>query len=283
MDRRGFLGGLGVTASLVGAGTFMAEETKIRDVRAHGRAVAYGPAPGPTATTLLWRVDTSRMIAALTFDDGPDPRYTPGIIDILEAHGAVATFFMQGSHVESHPDLAQAVAERHALGNHTYSHPDLGNAPAEQAAEEIDRATDAIERVVGQSTRLFRPPYGRFSGATSMIAARLGFDIILWSDRLDSKATPQSNVGRLSRSLRQGDILLGHDGGTLPNQTVVDSLGGILDNLEAQGIETVTVPELMRVARIEPTTRSGADADTDADVEAPDLAAGAVETVTRRR
>jgi peptidoglycan/xylan/chitin deacetylase (PgdA/CDA1 family) len=270
LDRRGFLGGLGVTASIVGAGTFVAEETKIRDVRANGRAVAYRPAPGPTATTLLWRVDTSRMIAALTFDDGPDPRYTPGVLDILEAHDAVATFFMQGSHVDAHPDLAKAVATRHAVGNHTYSHPDLGNAPAEQASGEIARATDAIERVVGQTPTLFRPPYGRFSGATSMIAARLGFDIILWSDRLDSKATPQSNVSRLAGSLRQGDILLGHDGGTLPNQTVVDSLGGILDNLEAHGIETVTIPELMKVARIEPTTRPDGDGGTD--IEPPELA-----------
>jgi peptidoglycan/xylan/chitin deacetylase (PgdA/CDA1 family) len=107
-----------------------------------------------------------------------------------------------------------------------------------------------------------------------MVAARLGFDIILWSDRIDSKATPASNIHRLDGALRPGDILLGHDGGTLPNKTVVDSLGGILDNLTAHGIETVTVPELMKAARIEPLQRRASEDGSEPDPEPPELATG---------
>jgi peptidoglycan/xylan/chitin deacetylase (PgdA/CDA1 family) len=273
VDRRGFLGGLTVTASIVGAGTFIAEEAKIRDVRAHGRAVAYHPAPGPTATTLLWRVDTAEKIAALTFDDGPDPRYTPGVLEILQARGAMATFFMQGSHVDAHPDLAKAVAARHVVGNHTYTHPDMGNAPASEASRELQRAQDAIGQAIDEVPNLFRPPYGRFSGATSMIAARMGFDIILWSDRIDSHAAPSHNVQRLKGAFREGDILLGHDGGSLPNQAVVDSLGGILDNLDRHGIRTVTIPELMATARIEPVRPQPAPFD-ETETEPPELATG---------
>jgi peptidoglycan/xylan/chitin deacetylase (PgdA/CDA1 family) len=254
---------------VVGAGTFAAEETRVRSLSSHGRAVAYRPAPGPTATTLLWRVDTVEPIVALTFDDGPDPRYTPAILEVLAGHGAVATFFLQGSHVDAHPDLARQVAEKHAVGNHTYTHADLGNAAAEQAGDEIERGQDAIERIIGQTPVLFRPPYGRFSGATGMVAARLGYDIILWSDRLDSRADPASNVSRLTESMQAGDILLGHDGGALPNGNIADSVAGLLDHLAERGITTVTVPQLMRAAHIEPATRS------ESSLEPPELAAGA--------
>lgn len=276
MDRRRFIGSLTATAAVVGAGTLAAEETgtlaaeetRVRGLASHGRAVAYRPAPGPTTTTLLWRVDTAEPIAALTFDDGPDLRYTPAILDVLDRYGALATFFMQGSHVDAHPDLAKLVAERHAVGNHTYTHPDLGNASAELAGDEIQRAQDAIEQAIGETPVLFRPPYGRFSGATSMVAARLGYDIVLWSDRLDSNADAASNVGRLAESLQVGDILLGHDGGSLPNDTVADSVAGLLASLQERGISTVTVPQLMRAAQIAPASRSTSH------LEPPELAAG---------
>jgi peptidoglycan/xylan/chitin deacetylase (PgdA/CDA1 family) len=269
VDRRRFIGSLTATATVVGAGTFATEESRLRGLSKNGRAVAYRPAPGPTATTLLWRVDTVEPVAALTFDDGPDPRYTAAILDVLDRYGALATFFMQGDHVEAHPELAQRVAERHAVGNHTYSHPDLGNASAELAGDEIQRAQDAIERVVGETPVLFRPPYGRFSGATSMMAARLGYDIVLWSDRLDSEADAATNVSRLAESMQVGDILLGHDGGSLPNDTVAEAVAGLLQHFQDQGITTVTVPQLMRVAQIEQTTGSGGG-----ELEPPELAAG---------
>lgn len=268
MDRRRFIGSLTATATVVGAGTFAAEETRVRGLSSHGRAVAYRPAPGPTATTLLWRVDTAEPIAALTFDDGPDQRYTPAILDVLDRYGALATFFMQGNHVDANPDLAKRVAQRHAVGNHTYTHPDLGNASAELAGDEIQRAQDSIERAIGQTPVLFRPPFGRFSGATSMVAARLGYDIVLWSDRLDSNADPASNVGRLAESMQVGDILLCHDGGTLPNESVADSVAGLLERLQERGIGTVTVPQLMHAAQIEQASRSTSQ------LEPPELAAG---------
>src|SRR3989475_12881015 len=98
---------------------------------------------------------------ALTFDDGPAAPFTEQILDILRARGITATFFVCGSNVERHPDVAQRiVAEGHTLGNHTYSHPFLCFRRRRRMAGEIDRAQEAVRKITGESPTLFRPPYG---------------------------------------------------------------------------------------------------------------------------
>lgn len=220
------------------------EELRLRTAERNGLAVAGGRS-APVRAMLLWRVQTDQPVAALTFDDGPDPRYTPAILDRLEEHDAVATFFMQGSHAEEHAKLARRVGEAHAVGNHTYSHVNLGAAGAGVARDQLGRGHEAIERITGRAPIAFRPPYGMLSGASSMVAAEMGYDIVLWSDRISSRSTVEHNQHKLVGAIEPGAIIIGHDGGDLPNQTVVDSLPAVLEDLKDRGIALVTVPDLL--------------------------------------
>lgn len=269
MDRRRFIGSLAVTAGLVGGATFGLEEYEKVQLRKHGRAVSYAGPPGPSSSTLFWRADTTTDVAALTFDDGPDPRYTPDILRILDDHGVTATFFLQGSHVDDHPGLAGEVADRHAVGNHTYSHADLGTATADHAHRELLRAHDVLADVTGAEPTLFRPPFGRFSGAVGMAAARMGYDVALWSDHINSRQAVDVNVARLARSVQPGDIILAHDGGRLPNHVVVETLPRLLDELAERGIRLVTVAELLATSRIEQGEALAAARAADTDLPRP--------------
>ena len=244
---------MGVTAAVTGVVTHEVDQRIPGGWVAYGQAVPRGSIRAePTTTRVVWQVDTDRPVVALTFDDGPDPRYTPKVLDLLDEHEAVATFFLQGSHVEEHHDLARRVAERHAIGNHTFTHPDLGKADADKARRELRDAHRVIEDVTGTTPVLFRPPYGGLSGATTMVAADMGYDIVLWSDRMSSRRTPQRNLHTLADTVRPGAIVLAHDGGSLPNQAVLDSLPALLDWFEEEEIELVTIPELMAAESDDP-------------------------------
>lgn len=245
VNRRKLLYGLGASAGVVvgGGAREWHLSQRLDRVRANGRAA--GPRrEGLTSTSMVWKAETDRRLVALTFDDGPDPRFTPGVLEALAQREAKATFFLQGSHVAEHPDLARQVAEAHVVGNHTYNHKRLGTASVDGAREELERAHEKIAEITGVEARLFRPPYGDLSGAASLEAAHLGYDIILWSQRIDSGDLPGHNVDRLARAVTPGDIVLGHDGGTLPNNTVVDCLPDLLVALDDEGFELVTLPEL---------------------------------------
>lgn len=98
---------------------------------------------------------------ALTFDDGPDPEYTPKILDALKAAGAKATFFVIGENVESHPDIVRRIlAEGHSIGNHSFTHPDISKIGKVRTDVELNLTQRLIESVTGKSTLMFRPPYG---------------------------------------------------------------------------------------------------------------------------
>ena len=101
---------------------------------------------------------------ALTFDDGPGP-YTAQLLDILDQHGAKATFFLIGSKVSAQADVLRRMHARgHQLGNHSWSHPELPKLPVGQIAGEIDRTNDAIKQATGIKPTILRPPYGAVNG-----------------------------------------------------------------------------------------------------------------------
>lgn len=247
MDRRHFFASVAATALIGGEVVPAASTAPSEGWVDHGQAIGRGAVVAdPADATVLWRRDTDRPVVALTFDDGPDPRYTPAVLALLEEHGATATFFMQGSHVEDHPDLARAVAERHAVGNHSFTHPDLGAAGADQAGRELHDTHEVIRSVVGRAPDTFRPPYGGLSGATLMVAADMGYRVVLWSDRIASRSTVDHNL-QSARELRPGAIVVAHDGGRLHNRTVLDSLPGVLETLAARGLQLVRVDQLLRL------------------------------------
>ena len=218
-----------VVASLKACGIALAAE---RHVGA-GLLFFFGPDPwifmqfilpsaqafGPAARSF----ETSRREVWLTIDDGPDPASTPRVLELLQAHGARATFFVVGEQVRRHPELArQIVARGHTIGNHTQTHPagDFWLASPARIASEIDLCTGALLVADAPFERYFRPPVGvRNFFLDPQLEAR-GMRQVLWSARGFDGAgrNPQAALERIARSIRPGAILLSHEAGSRPGE-----------------------------------------------------------------
>jgi peptidoglycan/xylan/chitin deacetylase (PgdA/CDA1 family) len=134
---------------------------------------------------LFFRGPQSGRQLALTFDDGPDPQYTPRILEALRKHGAKATFFLIGERAEQEPALVrQILADGHELANHSHSHPDFERLPLRRAMQEISRTTAMIEAIQGSRCRLFRPPKGKLCLNSLIPAWTSGRRLRLRSPRL---------------------------------------------------------------------------------------------------
>ena len=204
---------------------------------------------------------TSKRVVALTFDDGPDPRYTPAILDTLKRHHIHATFFVCGQMLQAHPELGQRIViEGHVIGNHTETHPHLESEREADVANELQRCEDRIESLTGERTFLFRPPRGMWNHAVFTNARRLGYNIVLWSlafDRKDGKPADLRN--RVVKLARPGDIILLHDGSKSKldeRHATRRELDAVLSGLEKRGFSFVSVPELLHVKGDSPVYRS---------------------------
>ncbi|HET9516770.1 MAG TPA: bifunctional polysaccharide deacetylase/glycosyltransferase family 2 protein [Actinoplanes sp.] len=177
---------------------------------------------------------------ALTFDDGPDPRWTPQILDVLRRHRARATFFVIGSKVSANPELTRRIVdEGHELGVHTYTHVELATTPAWRRRVELATTQAAIAAATGRQTRLMRPPYSSTPGAATADEAaamrQAGADgyLSVLTD-LDSEDWRQPGVSEAVRRVTPrggaGAVVMFHDGGGDRSQTVaaVDMLLGSL-------------------------------------------------------
>lgn len=187
---------------------------------------------------------------ALTFDDGPDPRYTPAVLAILARYHVRATFFVEGRFVRAHPALArQIVAQGHVLGNHTDTHPYLNRLDAPGVRAELDACDRTLQDMLNLRTYLFRPPRGLWNAAIYSETARRGDYLILWTVALEhhDAVAPHAMSERALRLLADGGILLLHDGGSAPRDTTVAALPLLLDGLRARGYQCVTVPELLHI------------------------------------
>ncbi|PZG20290.1 polysaccharide deacetylase family protein [Micromonospora craterilacus] len=182
---------------------------------------------------------------ALTVDDGPHPRWTPALLDLLDRHGVRATFFLVGDRVRERPDLArQVLAAGHLIGNHSMSHPQPFAALARhEIRAEIAYAQREIEDATAVTPRLFRAPGGNWSSAVLRITAGLGLSPVDWTVNPSdwrSPGVPQI-VRTLSRT-RPGQIMLCHDGGGDRSQTIA-ALAEVLPRLTDRGLRFVTVPD----------------------------------------
>jgi len=194
----------------------------------------------------------SRRVA-LSFDDGPDPTMTPEVLDVLAEHGAHATFFVIGKSLAAHPGIGRRMAaEGHAIGNHSWQHSRWQNFySAGWHGKEIERGEQAIAAVTGSAVPvLYRPPVGLKSGELAHAAWRRSLTLVAWS--LHSRDTrlkdPESIARRVLDRIRGGDIVLLHDGHDLPGRTrplCAAALRLILLGLREQGLECVTIPELL--------------------------------------
>lgn len=161
---------------------------------------------------------------ALTFDDGPNPKWTPRLLDVLGEHGVKATFFLLGSRAQAEPELVRRiVAEGHLIGNHSWSHPNLALSRAGRVREELALTSHALEKITGERIKYFRPPFGARRPVVFRIARSLGLRVVTWNamtsdwsetsaDRIAGELT--GKIGRLGRRGRAANIVL-HDGGHL--------------------------------------------------------------------
>jgi peptidoglycan/xylan/chitin deacetylase (PgdA/CDA1 family) len=161
---------------------------------------------------------------ALTFDDGPNPAWTPKLLDVLARHGVHATFFMLGSRAQAQPALVRRMAsEGHLLGNHSWDHPNLAYTGTAKVVEELRKTKDAIEQAAGVEVRYFRPPFGARRPAVFRIARRLGMTTVLWNAMTSdwSEQSVDKIVDALSAKIdghqRRGwaTTIVLHDGGHL--------------------------------------------------------------------
>ena len=167
---------------------------------------------------------------ALTFDDGPDPRWTPRILDVLREHGVHATFFVVGTAAIDHPELMRRILdEGHEVGLHTLSHADLGSVPDWRRRLEIRGSQQVITGITGRSASLTRPPYSSENAEVTdglWIAIRAGADEGLLNvlTTMDSEDWRRPGVDAIERNLTppddSGHVLLMHDGGGDRSQTV---------------------------------------------------------------
>jgi peptidoglycan/xylan/chitin deacetylase (PgdA/CDA1 family) len=186
---------------------------------------------------------------ALTFDDGPDPRSTPQLLELLRTEKIPAVFFGIGKNVAQHPALAaRIVHEGHLLENHSYAHSYFTNfyLPARLRAE-LSQAQSAIENACGRAPKFFRPPVGLSNASTFRVARQLNLQVIGWSIRSLDTVTgdPQKIVARIVRRLEPGAIVLLHDGNILADRLVL-TVKLLLANLRERGYEVVRLDKILK-------------------------------------
>ncbi|MFE0736834.1 polysaccharide deacetylase family protein [Streptomyces sp. NPDC058855] len=159
----------------------------------------------------------------LTFDDGPDPRHTPAILDTLRRHDCRAMFFVCGEMAAAHPDLLRRIAEDgHVVGNHSWSHPLVPKLRPSRIRAELGSTSDLVEQVLGTAPLWYRAPYGAWNRHSFEIGAELGMEPLAWTlDTLDWKEPGSGTiVRRVLDGAAPGVVVLSHDAGGDRSQSV---------------------------------------------------------------
>lgn len=178
---------------------------------------------------------------ALTFDDGPNERYTEALLDGLEKRGVKASFFLLGDCIRGNEATVKRMdAEGHLIGVHGMSHVDLTGEDVETALGQLRQAREMIAQITGKRPEYMRPPYGNWNGA---LAERTEMEPVFWSvDTLDWKLRDAEAITeRTLHCVEDGSVILMHDG----FETSVEAAFAIIDNLLADGYTFVTADELM--------------------------------------
>ena len=192
--------------------------------------------------------DASKKQVALTFDDGPDARSTPALLDLLRESKIEAAFFCIGKRIVPEPALAQRIlAEGHMLENHSFAHSNTTNFfTVPQLIGDLSQAQAAIQAATSHVPTLFRPPVGLSNPNVFRAAKTLGLRVVGWSIRsLDTKINePEKIVARIERGLKPGAIILLHDG-NIPAERLVLTVKLLLTKLREHGYEVVRLDKLI--------------------------------------
>ncbi|VTS25188.1 polysaccharide deacetylase family protein [Streptococcus dysgalactiae] len=181
-----------------------------------------------------------QKLVALTFDDGPDPRTTPQVLDILAKYQAKGTFFMMGSKVAGNEALVKRVSEAgHEIGNHSWDHPNLTKLTVDQIQYQVNATNQAISKACGKKPLYLRPPYG---ATNDTVQRASGLAQMLWTvDTRDWENHSTAGImANIKKQLQPGGVVLMHD----IHQTTVNALPTVMEYLKAEGYQCVTVSDL---------------------------------------
>lgn len=198
----------------------------------------------------LPRSSREHSYVALTFDDGPDPNVTPRVLDLLDRHGAKASFFCVGQRASAHPEIVRDIVRRgHSVENHSHHHPSTFAFYLPRALQrEIDDAQVAIETITGNRPKFFRAPLGFRSPMLDPIVVRSALSYVSWTRRgWDGVSRrPAMVLHRIMRGLTAGDVILLHDGSCARTRggesVVLVVLPTLLDHLASRGLRPVSLP-----------------------------------------
>jgi peptidoglycan/xylan/chitin deacetylase (PgdA/CDA1 family) len=225
-------------------------------------AVAYGAVILAGVLSLNLRMFADAVVrgpsdargVALTFDDGPHPVHTRRILDILDARGAKATFFVIGTKAKRHRDVVEEIVRRgHTVGVHGFAHDRLFSLrPARRVREDLARAVALLEEILGERPTLFRPPVGHTNPTIARVADELDLEVVGWSVRgRDGIARTKSGdvVRRVARGIADGAIVLLHDAAERDDRepASIDALPKILDAIDAKNLRVVPLATFLEI------------------------------------
>lgn len=199
---------------------------------------------------LVSRGRSGRPIVALTFDDGPHPATTPGLLDVLERYRVKATFFVIGHRAKAHPDLVQAILSRgHTIGNHSYHHnPFIAFKGAQRVADEIVSAQDLL-RQLGVKPLVYRPPVGITYPSLGKVLSQLKLTAVTFSCRAGDRGNRSIDFisERILKRVRGDDIVMLHDhlGPNIQAADFLKEIARVLDGLPAKGLAVRPLEELL--------------------------------------
>jgi peptidoglycan/xylan/chitin deacetylase (PgdA/CDA1 family) len=201
--------------------------------------------------TVRRSIDPTKPMVAVTFDDGPFLPTTQ-ILDVLEQHGAVATFYIVGSMAAGRKDIVLRAFEMgNEIANHTWTHEYLTRITVDEIRDQLQRTSNIIETITGQPPSNMRPPYGDINSIGAGIAAELGLPIIMWSLDPSDWLVKDADIvyQRIMENVEDGDIILLHD----IHEATAEATERIIPSLIERGFQLVTVSELLYYADITPT------------------------------
>lgn len=194
---------------------------------------------------MIWSLPSRTGAVALTFDDGPDPQWTPRVLDALAASGATASFFLLGGKASKHPELVERLrAAGHTVGSHAFSHRNLRGLRSAEVREEMRQAAATLAAITGEAPRWFRPPYGAYSPASLWECFRSGAATVLWNrDPMDYRARSAEEILARMGPLQAGDVVLMHDRLAATVEVLPEILARIEDaGLRAMSLDGVFLP-----------------------------------------
>ena len=194
-------------------------------------------------------IPQAKGMIALTFDDGPHPRYTRQILEILKKEDIKATFFVVGENIKYYDEgiVADIINDGHELGNHTYNHEHTKVMNETDFYNDVKACHELVKTRYGYEMKIFRPPEGYIDEKVKNIASELNYSIIIWS--IDTKDWEHVGsdiiVGNVEKNASDGDIILMHDYVSKPNNNI-GALEGVIKKLKSEGYSFVTVSELIK-------------------------------------